>query len=228
MIIIGAAIVAGVAVLSMQQALPFKVTDPQQYGNMQDSLKAMSQKLEEVSGDVKELKEKGADDEKPKLDLDAIKAEISNLERELGSINSQIERLDELKDEVAELKKELEAYEVEDDVVDDANGPEHDQHASDAKDHVPADLSMSVYRAGESIVVTGTGLSDKPVRIDILDATGNVRVVGSTVSDSNGSFTFATDLSNFTAGTYTAKTTQEEDVVKKQFRVIVTVDTESG
>jgi len=159
----------------------------------------ISNEIKKLSQEIDEIKSK------PESVQQDVSKEIANLERQLQIIGARIDRLNDLSGDIDKLKKDITTLKT---------SPQQSQSLS-------ASLNKSEYRRGDSLIVTGSGLSNTEVKVSLLGSNALISE-GSTIADSSGKFTFTLQLPSLVDGTYVIKVTQGSSVIEKQFRIIST------
>lgn len=177
-------------------ALPPLTTDRSSNDNVEKFSSEINAEVAKINEEINKLKSKP--DQAPA----EVTEEIADLEKQIQIVSMKLTRLGNVSNDIDELKKDI----------------------ADLKTFQMQSLTASVdkleYEAGNSLIVNGIGLPNRSVSYQMMDDDRLALIQGSTLSDSDGKFTFTIQLSkSLAAGTYTVKISQENKTVEKSFRI---------
>ncbi|MGH9910032.1 MAG: hypothetical protein ACRD32_05280 [Nitrososphaerales archaeon] len=178
-------------------ALPPLTTDHRGNDSTEKLSSEINDEIAKINEEINKLKNR------PDQAPPQVTEEIANLEKQLQIAAVKLDRLGNVSDDIDELKKDV----------------------ADLKTSQMRSLTASVdkleYRAGDSLIVNGIGLPNRSASYQLIDSDRLALIQGSTLSDSNGKFTFTIQLSkSLAAGTYAVKLSQEDKTVEKSFTII--------
>jgi uncharacterized protein YfaS (alpha-2-macroglobulin family) len=180
-------------------------------GNLTDKVTMLEQKL------------KGIDD---------IQHALSTMEGNIQSMESSVGKLQtSVQDQSSDLDSELNLLKTQVKIVAGQVGDLESKidKLSLGATAFSAELGRTEYRAGDTVTITGSGLPNKPVKVTLLGIDRLILSEGSTITDSNGVFTFTTQLSkSYALGDYAIKFSQEGKVIERSFRIIGDTQSSSG
>lgn len=186
-------------------ALPPLTTDRSSTDSIEKFSSEINAEVAKINEEINKLKSK------PDQAPPEVTEEIANLEKQVQIVSMKLTRLGNVSDDIDELKKEI----------------------ADLKTLQMQSLTASVdrleYEAGNSLIVNGIGLPTRSVSYQMMDNDRLALIQGSTLSDSDGKFTFTIQLSRSLAiGTYVVKISQEDKTVEKSFRIIASETSSSS